>query len=117
MEIPAVVQSEEARTQETPVLVYMYCTLYMYIYTCIQVYINMLMRDAEGRKKQARSYKQQSKAIHHTQGTCTCTVHKDSHQPHNYTRHLKVYMSNQHNILYIQNVHNLCMMRLVIYVQ
>ena len=32
--------------------------------------IYMLMRDEkEGRKKQARSYKQQSKAIHHTQGT------------------------------------------------
>ena len=29
----------------------------------------MLMRDAEGRKKQARSYKQQGKATQHTQGS------------------------------------------------
>ena len=28
-----------------------------------------LMRDAEGRKKQARSYKQQGKATQHTQGS------------------------------------------------
>ena len=44
-------------------LMYMYC---MYI-------VHVLMRDEkEGRKKQARSNKQQGKATQHTQGSRTC---------------------------------------------
>ena len=37
-----------------------------FVHDCI---IYMLMRDAEGRKKEARSYKQQGKATRHTQGS------------------------------------------------
>ena len=56
--------------------------------TCISIYMYMLMRDAEGRKegrkKQARSYKQQSKAAKHTNACvyitcvlcrCLCRIH------------------------------------------
>ena len=42
----------------------------IYMYTHNAVYIHVLMRDEkEGRKKQARSNKQQGKATQHTQGS------------------------------------------------
>ena len=44
--------------------------MYMYIH------VHVLMRDEkEGRKKQARSNKQQGKATQHTQVSVTCTLY------------------------------------------
>ena len=45
-----------------------YKALDTYTYNIASKYIYMLMRDKEGRKKQARSYKQLSK-VTHTQGS------------------------------------------------
>ena len=43
------------------------------------IHVLLIMRDEkEGRKKQARSYKQQGKAIHHNQGS---HFSKESHFP------------------------------------
>ena len=45
-------------------------TLFIYMYMYMYMYIYMLMRDEkDGRKKQARSNKQQGKATQHTQGS------------------------------------------------
>ena len=51
-----------------------YINTHTVIQTTVIHCIHALMRDEkEGRKKQARSNKQQGKATQHTQCTCTCT--------------------------------------------
>ena len=63
---------EQGSQQSYSPLVYMYCRISVtavHVYSIIHVHTYMLMRDEEGRKKQARSNKQQGIATQHTQGS------------------------------------------------